>query len=889
MSQPHSAVRSALATLAGILLIGGAFAATAQADSYGELAHFGEKGTQRGQFNEPELALGVNPSDNSVFVVDANKGNNGFRLQKFVEKSGKYESVASASFKPKGEGGGEPDEIEGVAIDPELKRAYVLAVQERGADKGVDSEDLAAGVLLAFNTEPTGSTLEPAPETTEGVLDGQGALGTDSKEQGVALLEPSGIAVDPTTHDVIILATKDRGKKPFEKEATVVLQRVKSNGTLGAKYVDSRSEFNPETGKTEEKGYFEECECVSSPVVSKTGHVYVVGEETDEIVEIPASFNGATKPTPVVQLECELLCPEERLTEFPGQEPYDGSQLAIGGEGRIYASAKITLESGGDQQYGGAVAFNEAFGEVGWTGGQSPASQAGKCIVNDLEAEQALAAGKEEKIFMLDRNPSEPRVVEFGPNGSGCPQGTVAGSPAITAKAGGVEVEPVPITDSVTLSSSLAQANALSVEWEFGDGTTQTVSTRQQETTEVQHTFTKTGKLTVKETIHTDNLATPVLKAQRTVDIVGPPSVTTGEAKVAGTTATLEGTVNPNGQKVTKCEFEYGTTTEYKSAPVKCAKLPGEGETPVTVTAQVAGLEKHTLYHFRLVAENGKGPGTGSDQTFTSGLGPVPIVSLEAVGATQTTATLNAKVNPNGVELTDCHFDYGTTLAFGTSAKCSSLPHGETAVAVSAGISGLTPNTTYHVRIVATNANGTATSTASEFTTKPEEVPCACGGGGNEGGGGGGGGDTGGGGGGGGGQVLSNLTSKPAAVPNATIAGSSTTVSKSGSFTLKVSCPVGESTCSGTVTLKTLKAVVASAGREAKSKAAILTLASGSFSVGGGQTKTLTLHLSAKGRLLLARTHSVLAHATVLAHDPAGATHTSAANLSLRAAKPKHH
>jgi hypothetical protein len=883
MSHPHSALRSVLATLAGILLIGGALAATAQADSYGELAHFGENGTQRGQFNEPELALGVDPKENSVFVVDDSKANNGFRLQKFVEKNGKYESVATASFKPKGAGGGEPDEIEGVAIDAELGRAYVLAVQERGADKGVDSEVLAAGVLLAFNTEPTGTTLEPLAGTTEGVLDGQGALGTDSKEQGVALLEPSGIAVDPSTHDVIILATEDRGKIPFEKEATVVLQRIKSDGTLGAKYVDSRSEFNPETGKTEEKGYFEECGCVNSPVVSKTGHVFVVGEETDELVEIPASFNGATKPTPVVQLECELLCPEERLAEFPGQEPYDGSQLAIGGEGHIYAGGKIMLESGGDQQYGGAVAFNEAFGELGWTGGQSPASQAGKCIINDLESEQALAAGTEEKLFVLDRNPTFPQVVEFGPGGGGCPQGAVAGSPAITAKAGGVEVEPVPITDSVTLSSTLTQANAQSVEWEFGDGTTLTVSTRQQETTQVQHTFTKTGKLTVKETIHTDNLATPVLKAQRTVDIVGPPSVTTGEAKVEGTTATVEGTVNPNGQKITKCEFEYGTTTEYKSAPVNCTKLPGEGETPVTVSAQVTGLEKHTLYHFRLVAENGKGPGTGSDQTFTSGLGPLPAVSMEATGTTQTTATLNAKVNPKGVELTNCHFDYGTTLAFGSSVNCSSLPHGEASVPVSAQISGLSANTTYHVRIVATNANGTATSTASEFTTKPEEVKPPE----TKEEGGGGGGNTGGGGGGGGGQVLGSVTTKP--VPSATIAGTSTSVSSSGLFTLKVSCPAGETTCIGTVTLKTLKAVVAGVGHDAKSKAAILTLAAGSFSVSGGQTKTLTLHLSAKGRALLAKTHTVLGRATVLAHDPAGATHTALATVTLRAAKPKHH
>ena len=75
-----------------------------------------------------------------------------------------------------------------------------------------------------------------------------------------------------------------------------------------------------------------------------------------------------------------------------------------------------------------------------------------------------------------------------------------------------------------------------------------------------------------------------------------------------------------------------------------------------------------------------------------------------------------------------------------------------------------------------------------------------------------------------------------------------------------------------------------------KSKAKILTLAGGSFTVTAGQLKTITLHLSASARALLARTHVVSARVTIVAHGPSGLTHTTTVNLTLRPAKrAKHH
>ena len=117
-----------------------------------------------------------------------------------------------------------------------------------------------------------------------------------------------------------------------------------------------------------------------------------------------------------------------------------------------------------------------------------------------------------------------------------------------------------------------------------------------------------------------------------------------------------------------------------------------------------------------------------------------------------------------------------------------------------------------------------------------------------------------------------------------TLAGTSLAVSGSGGVTLKLACPAGETSCSGTVTLRTLGAVKASThGRKR-----VLTLAAGSFTVVGGRVKAVTLHLSAKARAVLARSHVLRVQATLQAHDPAGATHTTQAIVTLRLGKPSH-
>ncbi len=186
------------------------------------------------------------------------------------------------------------------------------------------------------------------------------------------------------------------------------------------------------------------------------------------------------------------------------------------------------------------------------------------------------------------------------------------------------------------------------------------------------------------------------------------------------TGATLAGTVDPNGQKTRECEFEYGLTEAYGSS-VPCSALPGSGEDPVPVSAPVGGLEVKTTYHYRVSATDATGASHGEDETFTTLPAP-PTIDTEAASAiTQTTATLNGTVNPNGGNVSDCHVEYGLTETYGHSSPCSAPPgSGESPVSVSAAIAGLQAKTTYHYRFSATNVGGMGVGGDQTFETLPE-------------------------------------------------------------------------------------------------------------------------------------------------------------------------
>ena len=86
-----------------------------------------------------------------------------------------------------------------------------------------------------------------------------------------------------------------------------------------------------------------------------------------------------------------------------------------------------------------------------------------------------------------------------------------------------------------------------------------------------------------------------------------------------------------------------------------------------------------------------------------------------ATAVAGTTATISGTVFPNK-ESTTYSFEWGTTTAYGTKTPTGTA-NGNSGRTVAADLSGLAQQTTYHFRLVASNASGTSTGADATFTT----------------------------------------------------------------------------------------------------------------------------------------------------------------------------
>ncbi|MET0602062.1 MAG: hypothetical protein ABW167_08755 [Baekduia sp.] len=88
----------------------------------------------------------------------------------------------------------------------------------------------------------------------------------------------------------------------------------------------------------------------------------------------------------------------------------------------------------------------------------------------------------------------------------------------------------------------------------------------------------------------------------------------------------------------------------------------------------------------------------------------------------QTQATLTAKVTPRGAA-TSVRFDLGTGTSYGLQSSSKDVGSGADPVTVEIPVQGLTANTTYHFRVVATSDGGTVQG--ADATLKTDAVPTA--------------------------------------------------------------------------------------------------------------------------------------------------------------------
>jgi streptogramin lyase len=218
--------------------------------------------------------------------------------------------------------------------------------------------------------------------------------------------------------------------------------------------------------------------------------------------------------------------------------------------------------------------------------------------------------------------------------------------------------------------------------------------------------------------------------SDETFTTVAPPTVLTGQATAVDLTGgTLTGSVDPESQP-TSYRFQWGTSTSYGSQTSEASAGSDSAEHPASES--LTGLAPNTVYHFRLLASNcgwcGEGTTYGADEVFRTATEPPAATTSSAEAVTRTTAKLTGSVDPKGAA-TSYHFEWGQSASYEHR-----MPAGETAVGedgdehrLEQELDSLTPGTTYHYRIVATNCEGCAPGTtygADEvFQTEAPALP----------------------------------------------------------------------------------------------------------------------------------------------------------------------
>jgi hypothetical protein len=221
------------------------------------------------------------------------------------------------------------------------------------------------------------------------------------------------------------------------------------------------------------------------------------------------------------------------------------------------------------------------------------------------------------------------------------------------------------------------------------------------------------------EVMLTEGIGEPHARVYGAPGIV--PTVTAEPAsEVIGTKASLSGTVNPTGVPVTKCEFEYGETSEYGQS-VACEGTIGEDSSD-PVHAELSGLAPNGVtYHFRLAVTNANGTEESPDQTFTTAS---TVVTEAAAPIESTSVTFNGTVRPEGQPYSECFFEYGLSSSpiFEKKAPCSPgagaigadfFPH-----PVKAVVTVLEAGTSYRFRLVGKTALGTVKGDERTVTTR---------------------------------------------------------------------------------------------------------------------------------------------------------------------------
>ena len=159
------------------------------------------------------------------------------------------------------------------------------------------------------------------------------------------------------------------------------------------------------------------------------------------------------------------------------------------------------------------------------------------------------------------------------------------------------------------------------------------------------------------------------------------------------------------------------------AAPTLSDNTTNEGTGDGQFISIITGLTGNTRYYVRAYATNSEGTGYGQEVPFTSS--PLlPVVTTSTPSATSTTTgTGGGNVTSDGGSTVTARGVCWSLAANPTIATAISLTTDGTGTGpFSSNLTGLTSNTTYHVRAYATNGVGTSYGDDLTFTTDPLTV-----------------------------------------------------------------------------------------------------------------------------------------------------------------------
>jgi transcriptional regulator CtsR len=191
--------------------------------------------------------------------------------------------------------------------------------------------------------------------------------------------------------------------------------------------------------------------------------------------------------------------------------------------------------------------------------------------------------------------------------------------------------------------------------------------------------------------------------------LASPPTSPSGltAAAISSSQINLSWTDNSGNETGFKIERKTGSGGTYQQVATAGANITAYSDT---------GLTAGTTYYYRVRAYNANGDSAYSNEANAATLAFPPTAATNAAtNVGFNSATLNATVNPNGTETT-VYFQWGTTVFYGNTTSTQSIGSGISDVSVTANLTGLSSDTTYHYRVVATNPGGTSYGDDRSFT-----------------------------------------------------------------------------------------------------------------------------------------------------------------------------